>query len=217
MQDLGRSGFNVLRALKKTSKVQIKRNVKMGSMKIFKSATAMMLCCLFTMTMASCDKDDDESTLKFTPAKVEVAVGSTASINISGGTEPYIITSSDIKTATATVAQNVITLTGVKAGAAIITVTDKKKQRGKLAVTVKAAATGLSFDKSAVNVTVGKEDIVTIKDGGAPYVVAVKDADIATATEKDGKITVKGAKVGKTTISVTDKDKKSGTITVTIK
>ena len=45
----------------------------------------------------------------------------------------------------------------------------------------------------------------------------MKDKNIATAMEKDGKITVKGVKAGTTTITVMDKDKASGTFTVTVK
>lgn len=190
----------------------------MEKMKFLKSAAAMMLCCVSATIMISCNKDDKPaSSLKFNPAKVEASVGSTVSVTVSGGTEPYTVVSSDAKTATVTVTKDVIKVTGVKAGTATITVTDKDKLSGKVPVTVKTVATGLTFDKNPVNVAVGKEDVVTIKGGVAPYVVAAKDATIATATEKDGKITVKGVKAGTTTISVTDKDKKSGSITVTVK
>ncbi|MCI1639789.1 MAG: hypothetical protein LKI42_00760 [Bacteroidales bacterium] len=189
----------------------------MEKMKFLKSAAAMMLCCVSATIMISCKKDDKPaSALKFNPAKVEAIVGSTVSVTVSGGTEPYTVVSSDAKTATVTVTKDVIKVTGIKDGTATITVTDKDKLSSKVPVTVKTA-TGLTFDKNPVNVAVGKEDVVTINGGVAPYVVAAKDATIATAIEKDGKITVKGVKAGTTTISVTDKNKKSGTVIVTVK
>ena len=166
----------------------------MKQMKFLKFAAAM-LCCVFAMTIVSCDKDDDDaptpSAFKFNPAKVEVAVGASANVTVSGGTEPYTVASSDVKTATVKVSKNIITVTGVKEGKVTLNVSDKNKKVGMLAVTV--------------------------KNGTAPYSATAKDASIATASVKDGKITVKGVKAGTTTITVTDKNKLNGTISVTVK
>ena len=71
--------------------------------------------------------------------------------------------------------------------------------------------------KTSLNIAVGKEDVVNIKTGQAPYTVNVKDNKIATATVKDAKITIKGVKAGTTTVNVLDKNKLAGTITVTVK
>lgn len=189
----------------------------MKQMKFLKFAAAM-LCCVFAMTVVSCDDDDDEvpSAFKFSPAKAEVAVGASTDITVTGGTEPYTVTSSDAKTATVKVSKNIITVTGVKEGKVTLNVSDKNKKVGMLAVTVKKV-TALELDKKAVNVAVGKEETVTVKNGTAPYTATAKDATIATASVKDGKITVKGVKAGTTTITVTDKNKLNGTISVTVK
>ena len=191
----------------------------MKQMKFLKFAAAM-LCCVFAMTIVSCDKDDGDaptpSAFKFNPAKVEVAVGASANVTVSGGTEPYTVASSDVKTATVKVSKNIITVTGVKEGKVTLNVSDKNKKVGMLAVTVKKV-TALELDKKAVNVAVGKEETVTVKNGTAPYSATAKDASIATASVKDGKITVKGVKAGTTTITVTDKNKLNGTISVTVK
>lgn len=185
----------------------------------FNSFATAIFCCMFAITMmTSCDNSDDKTPgLEFNPSKVESTVDLSTDITVSGGTAPYSVVSSDEKIATVKADQNVITVTGVTAGVATLTVTDKNNLSGKVVVTVKEAVAGLNFDKNTVDVTVENEDVVTIKDGEAPYIVAVADAAIATATEKDGKITIKGVKAGTTTVSVTDKNKKSGTITVTVK
>ena len=185
----------------------------------FKFAAAM-LSCVFAMTVTSCDKDDDvptPSAFKFNPAKVEVVVGDSANVTVSGGTEPYTVTSSDVETATVKVSKNIMTVTGVKEGKVTLNVLDKDKKSGMLAVTVVKKATALEFDKKDVNVAVGKEETVTVKNGTAPYTATAKDVSIATASVKDGKITVKGVKAGTTTITVTDKNKLNGTISVTVK
>lgn len=172
-------------------------------------------------TFASCDKDDDKdkNSLNFDRNKVEVLVGKSDTVTVSGGTAPYVVTSSDAKIATVKVEKNKIAITGVKNGSVTIAVKDKNANTGKIAVTVKDAdAKGLDFDKKKVEINAGKEDVVTIKNGTAPYAVAVKDETVATATIKDNKVTIKGLKAGKTTVTVTDKDKKNeGSISVEIK
>lgn len=171
-----------------------------------------------TFTFASCEKDDNgKKSLKISPSdKVEVVVGSTETVTVSGGISPYTAASSDTKITTATVDKSTISIKGVEKGTATITVADKDKNSAKITVTVKEA--GLTFDKSSVEVEAEKEAVVTITGGTAPYAAESKDATVATATVEDNKITVKGVKAGTTTITVTDKDKKnSGTVNVTIK
>lgn len=185
--------------------------------KFFK-LTAAMLACVCAVAFTSCDDDDEPKgpELKFNPAKVAVAPGATATATVSGGTAPLTVVSSDAKIATAKVDNSTITVTGVKEGTAIIIVTDAKQVKGKLAVTVKKSS-DLDFDKKNVSVAVGKEETVTVKGGTKPFTATSKDTNIATVTVKDDKITIKGVKAGTTSITVIDKDKKTGTISVTIK
>ncbi len=187
--------------------------------KFFKLTTAM-LACVFAMAITSCDNDDDPEgpELKFDPANVAVAPSATATVTVSGGTAPFTVASSDDKIATAKADKSTITVTGVKEGTAIITVTDAKQIKGKFVVTVKKSAeAGLDFDEKSVSVAVGKEETVTVKGGTKPFSATAKDTKIATVTVKDDKITIKGVKAGTTSITVTDKDKKTGAISVTVK
>lgn len=178
------------------------------------------LCCLTTFAMVSCDDDDDtpSNTLKLSKTKTEVAVGKTDTVKIGNGTSPYTIVSGDVKITTATLFKtDSIVITGVKQGKAIVTVTDKNGYNGKIIVTVKATTSGLTFDKTSLSIENGKEGTITIKSGSAPYTVVSKDASIATASISGSKITIKGVKAGSTTVTVTDKNKKTGTIVVTVK
>lgn len=189
-------------------------------MKFFKFA-AVMLCCMFAMTVVSCNNDDDDNPnqpteLKLSSANAEMMVGDSVKITVTGGTAPYTVASSDKEIDTVKVDKNIITVTGLKAGKATVLVSDKNKQTVTLAVTVKDKTAELKFDKTAVKVAVGKEDTVTVNSGAAPYTATVKDKSIATASVKDGKVVVKGVKAGTTTMTVTDKDKLSGTITITV-
>jgi hypothetical protein len=186
----------------------------METKNVFKS---MMLaaCCLGSVVLASCSKDDDNNPgLRFSAAKVEVAQGATATVKITSGTQPFTAKSSDDKLATVKVDKNMMTVTGVKAGKGTIMVTDKNKQMGSIPFTVVAP---LSFDKMTVTVGIGKEEVVMVKSGTAPYTATVKDSKIATVSVKDAKVTVKGVKAGSTTVTVIDKNKTAGIITVTVK
>lgn len=184
--------------------------------KSFFNTMMLAVCCLGSAVFVSCDKNDDNkpTTLKFSTAKVEVAPTATSSVTIGNGTQPFMAKSSDEKIATVKVDKNMLIITGIKEGKATIVVTDKNKLSGNLPVNV---VTPLAFDKSTVNVGVGKEEVVTVTSGTAPYTVSVKDKRIAAASIKDSKITIKGVKAGNTTITVVDKNKVAGMITVTIK
>lgn len=175
----------------------------------------MAAACLTTVAFVSCsDDDDDNRTMKFSTSKVEVGIGSTQTVAVAGCTNPLTVKSSDEKTAVVSVDKSAITVKGVAAGTAAITVTDAKKQTGTINATVKEM---LTFDKTTLSVSVGKEGTVTVKSGTAPYTVSVKDSKIATATVKDAVVTIKGVKAGTTTVTVTDKNKVTGVVSVTVK
>lgn len=134
-------------------------------------------------------------------------------VKVAGGDGIYTAKSSDDKTATVTVDKATITVKGVKAGKATVLVTDSKKVTGSLRITV---VDGVVVDKAKTSIAVGKEDVVNISGGTTPYTAASKDDKIATATVKDAKLTIKGVKVGSTTITITDKNKKTATVVVTV-
>ena len=185
--------------------------------KPFLKSMALVICCLTSFVLVSCDKDDDKPNLKISPNKVEVAVGKTVTVSVS------TTKSSDAKIAVAKSDKNAIVITGVKDGSAMITITDRKGVTGKVAVTVRTVKEtpktpkGLDFDKQSITVSVGKDGIVTVKGGAQPYSAVAKDVNIATVSVKENKVNIRGVKAGKTTITVTDKDKKTGTINVTVK
>lgn len=58
---------------------------------------------------------------------------------------------------------------------------------------------------------------IIITGGESPYVATVENQEIATVMVTDDKVAVKGLESGTTSIAVTDKNKKTGIISVTVK
>lgn len=187
----------------------------MSLKKIF-YVSAAMLAAVFSVSLTSCDDNNDPEVpgLVCDPAEVEVLVGNSATVTVDGGSEPYTVASDDEAIATAVVDENTVTITGVAEGTATITVTDAAQLSG--VITVKVATPGLEFDKSALSINIDSEETVTISGGEKPYTATVENTEIATAVVEDDIITVKGLKAGTTEITVTDKNTKTGTISVTI-
>ena len=76
------------------------------------------------------------------------------------------------------------------------------------------------FSSSKVEVAVGKSDSVKVTVGLTPFTVLVADNTIATAkvsSKLNNYIVVTGVKEGTTLITLTDKDKKTGKLSVTVK
>lgn len=189
-------------------------------MKSFFSSVVTAALCLCSFAFVSCDKNENKTPdpLTFSVTKAEVEVGKTVEVTVKNGTQPFTVKSSDEKIATVKVEEkrSKITVTGVAGGTATISVVDKNQRTGSFTVTVKAAAEKLEFDKAEVTVGVEKEEVVTVKSGTAPYTVKVTDAAVATAIVKEAAITVKGVKAGTTTLTVTDKDGKTGEVAIKV-
>ena len=75
----------------------------------------------------------------------------------------------------------------------------------------------LSFSATKTEAQVGKTATVTVKNGAQPYTVKSGDEKVATVNVDKATVTVTGVADGKTTITVTDKNKLTGTFTVEVK
>lgn len=75
----------------------------------------------------------------------------------------------------------------------------------------------LKLSSEKVEIVVGETATVTVSNGTSPYVAASSDTEIVTTTVDKSTITLKAVANGTATVAVTDKDKKSGKITVTVK
>ncbi|MDP4277992.1 MAG: hypothetical protein Q8914_10240 [Bacteroidota bacterium] len=96
-----------------------------------------LLLCVLTLIaiLYSCDKEDDNQ-VQFDQNKAEVIIGKTTNVTIKGSEATYTVVSSDAKIATAQLVSKEITVTGVKEGNVVLTVTSKSGKTGKIAVSV---------------------------------------------------------------------------------
>lgn len=188
----------------------------------FSNITAAMLALFVSISMTSCDDDDDNPStpgLTCTPEEVVMETGSTATVTVSGGTAPFTLVSSDDEVAAAIADadnENDILVTGLKEGTATIYITDANGLNGSVSAIIKDKTADLDFDKNSVSLTVGSEESVSVAGGNAPYTATVSDDNIATATVDGDIITVTGLASGSTTVTVTDSDDKTGTISVIV-
>ena len=102
----------------------------------------LMATLLGSVTFASCSDDDDDdssktTTLKFSKTSVTVEAGKIDTLKVTNGTQPFTAKSGSEAIAKVATKADSIFVTGVKAGTVAIVVTDKDKNTGRFATTVK--------------------------------------------------------------------------------
>ena len=113
-------------------------------MKTIRFILAAGLSMAAMLSLSSCQKEENNSNepsgetkpLTLASSSVEVKAGETATVEITSGNGGYNVVSASEETATATVSGTTITVSGVKAGSTIITVSDAAKQAKPLQVKV---------------------------------------------------------------------------------
>ncbi|GAB6010073.1 calycin-like domain-containing protein [Dysgonomonas reticulitermitis] len=149
----------------------------------------------------ACSSDDDAN-LVLENTEVTVELGGTATVNIKEGNGDYKVTPADATVATATVANKVITVTGVKAGETTLTVKDKENKTATLKVKVvtlseKIAATyngDLTVTLPGQTPATDKKDIVLATSGEN---VKLTLAGFSFAGQSVGDIVVDGISVAR--------------------
>lgn len=184
----------------------------MNSIKFIR-LTTLIICAVCAAVFTACSDDDETPSIKFNPSSLSVVVDSTQMVRMAGGDGTYTAKSSDENTATVTVVKDSLFVKGIKAGKATIVVTDSKNVAGSLSVSV---FDSLKVAKTQMSLATGKDETVAISGGTAPYTATSKNAKIATATIKDAQLTIKGVAEGSTSITVTDQNKMTVTVAVTV-
>lgn len=154
--------------------------------------------------------DDDDNNLALESSEVSVDLGGTTTVKITNGNGDYKVTPADATIATATVTNDIITITGVKAGETTLAVTDKEKKTATLKVKVVTLAEQIAATYNGdLSITLPGQNPVTDK----------KDIVLAASGEK-AKLTLAnfsfgGASVGDIVVDEIPLAKADGTVTLT--
>lgn len=134
---------------------------------------------------------------------LSLMAGEQSTVDVVSGSGYYSIQSSNENVATATVSGNTVTVTAVGAGNASITITDiKTEQTAIIEVTVEH--TPITLATTALNLSIGDEEMVNITSGSGNYSVQSSDVSIVIATIEDNSVFVTAVGGGAATITVTD-------------
>jgi len=140
--------------------------------------------------------------------------GNTATRTISFGND-YKVATTDAAIATATIANNLLTIEAISKGNALVTVKDLVSEKVQtFSVTVESQPLALSV--ATVALTKGEKVAVAIVSGNSSYTVSVADTAVAAATISGTTVTVTGVGVGTTKITVKDADDKTAELSVTV-
>ncbi len=169
---------------------------------------------LALVTSCTDDSTPEAKPLKLSKEKVSLLMKGTETVKIIDGNGGYKVSSSAEDIATATLKDNVITITGKDVGESKITVTDAEKKTATINVTV--TAKDVKVDKTDVTLMVGDKGEVSIQEGSGSY-EATADNENVTIKVDGNKITITGAKAGTSKVTVKDtKTKKTTPISVTV-
>ena len=159
----------------------------------------VVLCCLTALTLSSCSDAENGGNfdgLLISPSKMELAPEDADTALVIGGHAPFTVTLTDETVASAFIKGDSLFVTGLKAGKAIVTVTDSLQFSGHVSVNV-LAPDSLAFDIDSVS-------------------IGISETDSDAATVDGDRIAVLGIAAGNTTISVSDKNGKKGLIAVVV-
>ena len=142
----------------------------------------------------------------------------TAQALINNGSGAYEVLSSNGGVATATVNGNVVTVTGLTAGSATITVRDKADQNrsATIAVTVGQKAFGVTPGTLVLSMAGAAAGQVLINNGSGTYEVVSSNTGVATVAVAANVVTITRVAAGSATITVRDAANQTRTATVAV-
>ncbi|MBU1697836.1 MAG: hypothetical protein KKD21_12475 [Proteobacteria bacterium] len=134
-------------------------------------------------------------------------------VTVLTGSPDYNVATSDDTVATASVSNDIVTIIGVAAGTAIITVSDSNSDSTTITVIV---GSSFSVDPSSVTISSGETANATISDNTGFYTVSSSDPSIATVSISGTTVVITGVSQGSATITVQNSAGFTSAISVTV-
>lgn len=142
------------------------------------------------------------------PGDVTIAVDAAQTYNISGGTTPYTVISSNVAVASASGTANSFTITGIKVGAAQIVVFDAAGKSVTVNVTVGSGGSSTALfttAPSAVTLASGASvSSYSISGGTAPYSASSSNEGVARALVSSSTLNLTSIGAGSAKVIVSD-------------
>jgi hypothetical protein len=189
--------------------------------------TTNLSICLVSNT-ASCQTEtisvsgSTSQTINFSQNNINIPIGSTATVSVSGGTGVYSISSNSAPTTVgATISGNVVSLYASNvAGSASITVCSTNLSScGVINLTVGGSSTysSLIFSNTAPSLTIGQALNISITGGVAPYYISSNsNSSIVQASVSGNVVTISGMATGSASITVCSNTNACQTLPVTV-
>lgn len=137
---------------------------------------------------------------------ISLAVNTTNTYKVGGGTTIYSVGSSNTSVATAVISGNDLIITGVANGSATVIVRDNTTGLLSIDVTVGTATAIPLFTSAPSDIVVqpGTTPIYSVSGGKAPYLASSSNNSVMTATISGSSLSLSGLIVGSAKILVTD-------------
>jgi len=158
------------------------------------------------------------SGISFSQSSLSQSIGSSQYVTISGGNGTYTVSGNTNTSAVSTnLSGNSLTVSGLAAGGATITVCDTSNTCGTLPVTINSSSSsGLSFSQNNISLITGGSQVVTVSGGNGTYHISndSNSSAVSAGMSNSNGITLYALAAGNVTITVCDTSNTCGTLTV---
>ncbi|WP_298150718.1 hypothetical protein [Flavobacterium sp.] len=163
----------------------------------------------FNVSVPSSGSGSGVSLYTTAPSQITVQTGAQSTFAVSGGVAPYVASTSNTKVANASMNGQILVVTGVGSGTAVVQVTDSTGSKVAIALTdidpTNVSTQLFTTAPSTIVTQVGNTYQYTVTGGASPYTVTSSNTAVATAQMSGSTLTVKPVGAGNATIYITDK------------
>ena len=150
------------------------------------------------------------------PAILTIGIGASQTFAISGGRSPYAVSSSNVQVSIAGTRDNDLTIGGIAAGAASITVVDADAKTAVIAVTVANLAPFATNAPAALTLVQGTKNSFTLSGGVPGYSVVSGDTRFVTASVTGTTLNINAVALTATAVQVLVRDASGTVLTIAV-
>lgn len=186
------------------------------------SGSAVITVCSTNMTScgviyATAGASSSYTALSFSQTNPTLAIGQAATISVTGGVAPYYISANSNTAAVQTsVSGNVVTLSGMIAGSATVTVCSATNICGTITATVGSSSGSVTFAQNNVTLTQGQSLTIGLSGSSSYYIASNANASVASAAVSGTNVVVGANAVGTDNVSVCGSSGQCATLFVNV-